>query len=145
MEQGLGDSAGGFCAYAYAVGYVPRLGTAVHDFRSVFFLIYLVSSYRSLTNDSRHSFIHRAFDKPRRHLGFEYWANPSQRDEGFITWMVNDAKTARMSAAAVTADQGDDGSGVGDRLIPEEPMVRYFFFVFLFVLTTDSWIYRLSL
>lgn len=64
----------------------------------------------------------------RRYLGFEYWANPSQRDEGFITWQANGAKTARMSAAAMTADQGDGGSLVGDRLVPEEPMVRFVHF-----------------
>lgn len=39
VEQGLGDSAGGFCAYAYAVGYVPRLGTTVHYVRYVFFFL----------------------------------------------------------------------------------------------------------
>jgi len=55
-------------------------------------------------------------------MGFEYWANPSNPDEGFVTWMVDDKLSVRMGAAAVGADQGTDGSGVGPRLIPEEPM-----------------------
>ena len=31
-------------------------------------------------------------------LGFEYWANPSARDEGFITWQVNGSPTIRLGA-----------------------------------------------
>jgi hypothetical protein len=56
-------------------------------------------------------------------LGFEYWANPSNPSEGYISWMANGAQTMRMSQAAVGPDQGPTGSGVGQRLIPEEPMV----------------------
>ncbi|KAI0071689.1 beta-glucan synthesis-associated [Panus rudis PR-1116 ss-1] len=55
-------------------------------------------------------------------LGFEYWANPDNRDEGFITWQSDGKPTVRMGASAVGPDQGEDGSGVGQRLIPEEPM-----------------------
>lgn len=66
------------------------------------------------------------YNRNDMHPGFECWANLSQRDEGFITWMASGAKMARMSAAAVMADQGDDGSEVEDRLILEEPMVRFF-------------------
>ncbi|CAL1711204.1 unnamed protein product [Somion occarium] len=55
-------------------------------------------------------------------LGFEYWANPSKPDEGFITWQVDGTPSITMGASAVGADQGDGGSGVSKRLIPEEPM-----------------------
>ncbi|KAI0795085.1 beta-glucan synthesis-associated [Abortiporus biennis] len=55
-------------------------------------------------------------------LGFEYWANPKNPDEGFITWQSNGAATARMGAAAVGADQGDGSAMISKRLIPEEPM-----------------------
>jgi hypothetical protein len=55
-------------------------------------------------------------------LGFEYWANPSNPDEGFITWQTNGQQTVRLGAAAMGPDQGTGGSGVGRRLIPEEPM-----------------------
>ena len=54
--------------------------------------------------------------------GFEYWSNPQNRDEGFVSWMVGDQQTTRMGAGAVAADQGPDGSGVDRRLIAEEPM-----------------------
>jgi hypothetical protein len=54
--------------------------------------------------------------------GFEYWANPPNPGEGFVTWMVDDKPSVRMGAAAVGSDQGADGTGVGPRLIPEEPM-----------------------
>jgi hypothetical protein len=51
--------------------------------------------------------------------GFEYWSNPSQRDEGFITWQADGAQTARMGASALPAD---DATGISRRLISEEPM-----------------------
>jgi hypothetical protein len=38
--------------------------------------------------------------------------------------MVDGKQTTRMGAAAVSPDQGTGGTGVGQRLIPEEPMVR---------------------
>jgi hypothetical protein len=57
------------------------------------------------------------------HTGFEYFANPQQRQDGYITWMMDNNPTVRMGAAAVGPDQGPNGSGVSQRLIPEEPMV----------------------
>jgi len=57
-------------------------------------------------------------------LGFEYFANPKSRSDGFITWQMDNQPTIRMGAGAVGPDQGTAGSGVGARLIPEEPMVR---------------------
>jgi hypothetical protein len=56
--------------------------------------------------------------------GFEYFANPKSRSDGFITWQMDGQPTVRMGAAAVGPDQGSGGSGVSARLIPEEPMVR---------------------
>ena len=56
-------------------------------------------------------------------IGFEYWANPSNRDEGFITWQVNGSPSIRLGASSMGADQGTDGSQVSQRPIPEEPMV----------------------
>ena len=58
-------------------------------------------------------------------FGFEYWAEPSAPENGFITWMVNGNPSHRVGATAVGPDQGPDGSGVGQRLIPEEPMVSF--------------------
>ncbi|RDB14975.1 putative beta-glucan synthesis-associated protein C23H3.11c [Hypsizygus marmoreus] len=55
-------------------------------------------------------------------VGFEYWANPSNQQEGFITWQVDGTKSHRLGSAAMAPDQGAGGSGVGQRLIPEEPM-----------------------
>jgi beta-glucanase (GH16 family) len=54
--------------------------------------------------------------------GFEYWSDPKQPDSGFITWQVNGTSSVRMGASAVGPDQGDGGSGVGQRIIPVEPM-----------------------
>jgi len=55
-------------------------------------------------------------------LGFEYWANPSNPDEGFVHWQVDEQPTHRVSALAMGPDQSPLGSGVSRRLIPEEPM-----------------------
>ncbi|KAJ7181361.1 beta-glucan synthesis-associated [Mycena crocata] len=54
--------------------------------------------------------------------GFEYWSDPKKAESGFITWQVNGTSSVRMGAGAVGPDQGADGSGVGQRLIPVEPM-----------------------
>lgn len=54
--------------------------------------------------------------------GFEYWSDPKDPSSGFITWQVNGTQSIRMGASAVSPDQGADGSGVGQRLIPVEPM-----------------------
>jgi len=58
----------------------------------------------------------------RSHVGFEYFAQPSSPQDGFITWQMGGQPTVRMGATSVGPDP--DGSGVGQRLIPEEPMVR---------------------
>lgn len=58
-------------------------------------------------------------------FGFEYWAEPSAPEQGFITWMVDGTPSYRLGADAMGPDQGSDGSGVGRRLIPEEPMVGF--------------------
>lgn len=56
--------------------------------------------------------------------GFEYWSDPDKPEDGFITWQTNSNPTYRLGASAVGPDQGVDGSMVGQRRIPEEPMVR---------------------
>jgi hypothetical protein len=62
-------------------------------------------------------------------VGFEYWADPNNRDDGFITWVSDGQPSVRMGPSAVGPDMGDGGSQVGQRLIPEEPMVRTFFHI----------------
>ncbi|KAG5652377.1 hypothetical protein H0H81_005207 [Sphagnurus paluster] len=55
-------------------------------------------------------------------VGFEYWANPNNIAETYITWQVDGVQSHQVTAAAVGPDQGAGGSGVGQRRIPEEPM-----------------------
>ncbi|KAI0055424.1 beta-glucan synthesis-associated, partial [Artomyces pyxidatus] len=55
-------------------------------------------------------------------FGFEYNAVPSNPSEGYITWQMAGQPTVRLGGSAVGPDTGPDGSGVGQRLIPEEPM-----------------------
>ncbi|KAF8964548.1 beta-glucan synthesis-associated [Flammula alnicola] len=55
-------------------------------------------------------------------LGFEYWSDPKNRNDGTITWQVDGAKTYAIGASAVSADPLPNGSGVSQRLIPEEPL-----------------------
>ncbi|KAJ8095798.1 hypothetical protein PM082_022905 [Marasmius tenuissimus] len=54
--------------------------------------------------------------------GFEYWADPNARDDGFITWQVDGKPSFEVRASAVLADRGPEGSQVGRRIVPEEPM-----------------------
>ncbi|THH28900.1 hypothetical protein EUX98_g5283 [Antrodiella citrinella] len=70
----------------------------------------------------------------QRILGFEYWANPSSPEDGFITWYSDGVPTVRMGAAAVGPDQGDGSAEISKRLIPEEPMA-----IILNLGISDSW------
>ncbi|TFK73610.1 glycoside hydrolase family 16 protein [Pluteus cervinus] len=55
--------------------------------------------------------------------GYEWWSNPSRREEGYITWFSNNEPTWTVHASAIGADTV---SKVSDRLIPEEPMYLIF-------------------
>ena len=63
-----------------------------------------------------------SFKFPLSGTGFEYWSDPGNRPDGFINWQVNGQQTSSLYAPAFGPDQGKGGSGVGPRLIPEEPM-----------------------
>jgi hypothetical protein len=54
--------------------------------------------------------------------GYEYWSNPKKRDEGYITWYSEGQPSWTITAAAVA---GDPTVQIGNRLISEEPMVRF--------------------
>ena len=56
--------------------------------------------------------------------GFEYWSNPNNRPSGYITWYSESAQTWKVTAASVGPDSISE---VSSRLIPEEPMVSFFF------------------
>ena len=72
------------------------------------------------------------FDVTGSPIGFEYWADPSDRSAGYIQWVSDGKPTARLGASAVGPDpvnnpagasgSGLGGTGIGQRLIPEEPM-----------------------
>jgi hypothetical protein len=52
--------------------------------------------------------------------GYEYWSNPSQRSDGYITWFSEGQEAWRITPDAVGADTT---ARIKERLIPEEPMV----------------------
>ncbi|ESK91106.1 glycoside hydrolase family 16 protein [Moniliophthora roreri MCA 2997] len=54
--------------------------------------------------------------------GFEYWADPNDRDNGFITWQLDGKQTVTMRPGSVGPDKGPEGTQIDQRIIPEEPM-----------------------
>jgi hypothetical protein len=52
--------------------------------------------------------------------GYEYWSNPSRRQDGYITWYSEGQQTWKITPDAVGPDSTARISG---RIIPEEPMV----------------------
>ncbi|KAF9013422.1 glycoside hydrolase family 16 protein [Cyathus striatus] len=51
--------------------------------------------------------------------GTEYWSDPNNRDDGYITWYSNGQKTWTITAATVGSDSVME---ISKRLISEEPM-----------------------
>lgn len=52
--------------------------------------------------------------------GYEWWSNPRNRDEGYITWYSEGKPSWTVRPAAIGPDTGSE---IGPRLIPEEPLV----------------------
>ena len=52
--------------------------------------------------------------------GVEWWSNPDQRSEGYMTWFSNGQQTWTMTADAIGPDTV---AQIGPRLVSEEPMV----------------------
>lgn len=52
---------------------------------------------------------------------YEWWSNPSNRDEGYIQWYSEGQETWKATAATLA---GDTTTGISSRVIPEEPVVR---------------------
>ncbi|KAF9233634.1 beta-glucan synthesis-associated [Melanogaster broomeanus] len=55
-------------------------------------------------------------------FGFEYWSDPQNPSDGYITWQSAGVPSARVGATALGPDQGTNGTGVSQRLISLEPM-----------------------
>ncbi|KAJ7644331.1 glycoside hydrolase family 16 protein [Roridomyces roridus] len=51
--------------------------------------------------------------------GIEYWSDPDNREDGYITWVSNGQKSWSINADAAGPDSG---AGISQRIIPEEPM-----------------------
>lgn len=52
--------------------------------------------------------------------GYEWWSNPKNRDEGYVTWYSQGTPSWQVKAGAVGADPV---AQISQRLISEEPMV----------------------
>lgn len=50
---------------------------------------------------------------------FEWWSDPKNRDDGYVSWFSNGQKTWTMTPATIGADPVSQISG---RIVPEEPM-----------------------
>lgn len=54
--------------------------------------------------------------------GYEWWSDPKNRDDGYITWSSQGSRTWTITSKTVGPDSTSE---VSQRLIPEEPMVRF--------------------
>ena len=52
--------------------------------------------------------------------GYEWWSNPSNRGEGYITWFADGKESWTMTADTIGADSTTE---ISARIVPEEPMV----------------------
>ena len=54
--------------------------------------------------------------------GFEYWSDPKNRQDGYVTWYSNGQPSWKVTAATMGPNSI---SQVSQRLVSEEPMVSY--------------------
>ena len=52
--------------------------------------------------------------------GFEWWSDPNNRQDGYITWFADGQPSWKMTAATIGPDANTE---ISQRLVPEEPMV----------------------
>lgn len=52
--------------------------------------------------------------------GYEWWSDPNNRDDGFVTWYSEGTPAWTMTAATIGPDTTTE---ISQRLVPEEPMV----------------------
>ncbi|KAI0647690.1 glycoside hydrolase family 16 protein [Trametes meyenii] len=51
--------------------------------------------------------------------GFEWWSDPKNRDDGYVTWYADGSPSWKMTADTIGADTTTE---ISQRLVPEEPM-----------------------
>ncbi|KAJ8454577.1 hypothetical protein ONZ51_g12947 [Trametes cubensis] len=51
--------------------------------------------------------------------GFEWWSDPNNRQDGYITWFADGQPSWKMTAATIGPDANTE---ISQRLVPEEPM-----------------------
>lgn len=56
--------------------------------------------------------------------GFEYYSDPKDASQGYVSWTQDGQMTGRIGASAFGPDPLPDGTGVDQRLVSVEPMVR---------------------
>lgn len=54
--------------------------------------------------------------------GYEWWSDPKNRDDGYITWLSQGTHAWTITSQTIGADSVSE---VSQRLIPEEPMVCF--------------------
>jgi beta-glucan synthesis-associated protein KRE6 len=55
-------------------------------------------------------------------FGYEWWTDPNRRTEGYIQWYSEGKQTWKTTYATLA---GDSATGISNRIIPEEPVVRF--------------------
>jgi beta-glucanase (GH16 family) len=106
--------------YNYKYQFVNTTPSAtIYDDTKTTFNIYKGGVYQQAVSAVTYIDSQNYDDNGYAKYGFEWWSNPSHREEGYITWYSSGTKSWTMEPSAVGADTT---TGVSARLIPEEPM-----------------------
>ena len=54
-------------------------------------------------------------------FAYEWWSDPNHRSDGYVQWYSEGQETWRATYGSLA---GDSTTGISNRLIPEEPLVR---------------------
>lgn len=68
--------------------------------------------------------------------GYEWWSDPNNRDSGYVTWFSQGSPTWKVTSQTIGPDSATE---VSQRLIAEEPVVR--FTPYLIEIKINDWAY----
>lgn len=107
--------------YNYQYQYVNSTpSVTIYDDTTTEFNTYIGGPYQQAVSALTYIDSQNYNDNGYASYGYEWWSDPSHRDQGYISWFSSGTKVFTMEASAIGPDSITQ---ISQRLISEEPMV----------------------